>query len=329
MILSKEGKNMSKSTGIKGFFHKKLRTFSKNKLLLVFCLPAFTIYFLLSYLPMFGALVAFKQYTISPDGGFFKSLMDSPWIGFKNFEFLFKSSNAFVIVRNTLAYNILFIILGIIIPLTVALLLHELLNKFAAKFYQTVMFLPYFLSWVIVSYCLFAFISPDKGLINNILQSLGFDKVSWYTNPKYWPQIIIFFNQWKGLGYGTVIYLAAITGIDKTYYEAAVLDGASKWRQMKEITIPMLRPVITILFILAVGGIFRADFGLFYQLPMNSGPLFGVTDVIDTYVYRALMETGDIGMSSAAGLFQSLVGAVLIITANKIVKKFDPGQELY
>ncbi|MTM60440.1 ABC transporter permease subunit, partial [Turicibacter sanguinis] len=201
--------------------------------------------------------------------------------------------------------------------------LKELLNKKLSKFYQSAMFLPYFLSWVIVSYCLYTFLSPEKGLVNTMLRSFGQDGISWYTEAKYWPFIIIFMSQWKGIGYGTVVYLASICGIDKSLYEASMIDGASKWQQVKYITIPLLKPVMIIMFITAVGGMFRSDFGLFYQLPKNSGALYPVTNVIDTYVYRGLTNLGNIGMSSAAALYQSFVGLILILGTNAIVRKVD------
>ncbi|WP_415776784.1 ABC transporter permease subunit, partial [Clostridium perfringens] len=215
------------------------------------------------------------------------------------------------------------IILGIVVPVTLAILLNELLNKKLAKFYQSSMFLPYFLSWVVVSYCLYAFLSPEKGYVNGILQSMGGKGISWYTEPKYWPFIIIFMSQWKAVGYGTVVYLASICGIDKSYYEAAMIDGASKFQQIKYITVPLLKPVMIIMFITSIGGMFRGDLGLFYQLPKDSGALYPVTNVIDTYVYRGLMNLGDIGMSSAASLYQSFVGLILIVTSNAIVRKVD------
>lgn len=191
------------------------------------------------------------------------------------------------------------------------------------------MFLPYFLSWVVVSYCVYAFLNPEKGYFNAVLQQFGHEGIAWYTEKAYWSFIIIFMSQWKGIGYNTVVYLASICGINKTYYEAAVLDGATKWQQIKYITIPLLKPVITILLIMAVGGIFKADFGLFYQLPMNSGPLYPVTNVLDTYIFRALQTNGEIGMSSAAALFQSTVGFILIMIANKIVSKIDNENALF
>ncbi|MCR6514787.1 MAG: ABC transporter permease [Clostridium sp.] len=299
----------------------RLQRLKANKELLFLTLPGTIWFILFAYLPMFGVLIAFKEWRIH--GGFFESLFKSEWVGFKNFEFLFQSSDAWLITRNTILYNIVFIILGIVLPVTLALFLKELLNKKLSKFYQSSMFLPYFLSWVIVSYCLFAFLSPDKGYMNTILEALGKENVSWYTEPKFWPFIIIFMSQWKGVGYGTVVYLASICGIDKSYYEAAMIDGATKWQQVKYITLPLLKPVMIIMFITAVGGMFRSDFGLFYQLPKNSGALYPVTNVIDTYVYRGLTNLGNIGMSSAAALYQSFVGLILILVTNGIVRKVD------
>lgn len=299
----------------------RLQRLKANKELLFLTLPGTIWFVLFAYLPMFGVLIAFKEWRIH--GGFFESLFKSKWVGFKNFEFLFQSSDAWLITRNTILYNIVFIILGIVLPVTLALFLKELLNKKLSKFYQSSMFLPYFLSWVIVSYCLFAFLSPDKGYMNTILEALGKENVSWYTEPKFWPFIIIFMSQWKGVGYGTVVYLASICGIDKSYYEAAMIDGATKWQQVKYITLPLLKPVMIIMFITAIGGMFRSDFGLFYQLPKNSGALYPVTNVIDTYVYRGLTNLGNIGMSSAAALYQSFVGLILILVTNGIVRKVD------
>lgn len=299
----------------------RIKRFRNNKELLLLTIPGAIWFLVFAYLPMFGVIVAFKRWRIH--GGFFESLMNSKWVGFDNFKFLFKSSDAWLITKNTVLYNLVFIILGIVLPVTLAILLNELLNKKLAKFYQSSMFLPYFLSWVVVSYCLYAFLSPEKGYVNGILQSMGGKGISWYTEPKYWPFIIIFMSQWKAVGYGTVVYLASICGIDKSYYEAAMIDGASKFQQIKYITVPLLKPVIIIMFITSIGGMFRGDLGLFYQLPKDSGALYPVTNVIDTYVYRGLMNLGDIGMSSAASLYQSFVGLILIVTSNAIVRKVD------
>lgn len=299
----------------------RMKRFRNNKELLLLTIPGAIWFLVFAYLPMFGVVVAFKRWKIH--GGFFESLVNSKWVWFDNFKFLFQSSDAWLITKNTILYNLVFIILGIVLPVTLAILLNELLNKKLAKFYQSSMFLPYFLSWVVVSYCLYAFLSPEKGYINGILQTMGIKGVSWYTEPKYWPFIIIFMSQWKAVGYGTVVYLASICGIDKSYYEAAMIDGASKIQQIKYITVPLLKPVMIIMFITSIGGMFRGDLGLFYQLPKDSGALYPVTNVIDTYVYRGLMNLGDIGMSSAAGLYQSFVGLILILTSNAIVRKVD------
>ena len=265
----------------------RMKRFKNNKELLLLTIPGAIWFLVFAYLPMFGVIVAFKRWRIH--GGFFESLMNSKWVGFDNFKFLFQSSDAWLITKNTVLYNIVFIILGIVLPVTLAILLNELLNKKLAKFYQSSMFLPYFLSWVVVSYCLYAFLSPEKGYVNGILQSMGGKGISWYTEPKYWPFIIIFMSQWKAVGYGTVVYLASICGIDKSYYEAAMIDGASKFQQIKYITVPLLKPVMIIMFITSIGGMFRGDLGLFYQLPKDSGALYPVTNVIDTYAHSPSM----------------------------------------
>lgn len=292
-----------------------------NKELLMLTVPGTVWFLVFAYLPMFGVVLAFKNWQIH--GSFFESLMKSEWVWFENFEFLFKSSDMWLITRNTVLYNCVFIICGIVLPVTLAILIKEIYNKKLSKFYQTAMFLPYFLSWVVVSYCVFAFLSPDKGFLNNVITQFGGENISWYTESKFWPYIIILMSQWKGIGYGTVIYLASICGIDKSYYEAALIDGASKWKQVKYITLPLLKPIMIIMFITSVGGIFKADFGLFYQLPKNSGALYPVTNVIDTYVYRALTNLGDVGMSSAAALYQAFVGMILILITNGIIRKID------
>ncbi|SHJ86019.1 carbohydrate ABC transporter membrane protein 1, CUT1 family [Clostridium cavendishii DSM 21758] len=307
---------------------KIIQRLKLNKELLFLAMPGTIWFFLFAYLPMFGVIIAFKKFRIA-GSNFFDSLIKSDWVGFDNFKFLFKSSDAWIITKNTVVYNSIFIILGIVLPVFVAIMVNELLNKKLAKFYQSAMFLPYFLSWVVVSYCLFSFLSPEKGLINSMLVHFGHEKVSWYSEIKYWPLIIIIMSQWKGIGYNTVVYLASICGIDKSYYEAAMIDGATKWQQIKYITLPLLKPVITILFILAVGKIFNADFGLFYQLPKDSGALYPVTNVIDTYVYRGLMSMGEVGMSSAAALYQSVVGFILIMISNFVVKKIDNENALF
>ncbi len=307
--------------------------FSKAKktlMLLSMVAPGAIWLLLLRYLPMGGIILAFKNYKIYPkDPTFLNNLIHSKWVGLDNFKFLFTTGDSWVMIRNTLAYNIVFIILGVIIPVAFAIMMSELSKKFVAKTYQTLMFFPYFLSWVVVSYFLNAFIDAQYGLIPMAQRAAGETAVSWYTTPGPWPYIIVFANLWKNVGYSTVLYLAAIAGIDQTQYEAAAIDGASKWQQILHVTLPNLRTMIAILFILNVGKIFNADFGLFWNVPMQNGALFSVTQVIDTYIYRVLMNTGNIGQSTAAGLLQNIVGFICIIGANAVVKKIDSDSTLF
>lgn len=310
------------------FNKKKISHLKKNSALLFMVLPGALWLIIFKYLPMFGVVIAFKDFRYFP-GGFITSLFKSEWIGFENFKFLFHSSDAFILIRNTIGYNFIFIITGTILSVAFAIMLNEMTNKKLSKFYQTSMFFPHFLSWVIVSFFVYTFLSLDKGIINNVLVSLGMDKISWYTEPKKWPLLLVIVNNWKIVGYSCVFYLAAICGIDKAYYESAMLDGATKWQQIKHITIPHLKPMIITLTILAIGRIFSADFGLFFNVPKESGPLFPVTNVIDTYVYRGLINSGDIGMSTAAGLFQSFAGFIMIMLANYIIKKIDEENAIF
>ena len=283
--------------------------------------PTVVWYLLFCFLPMFGIIIAFKEFKIH--GGFLESMLKSDWIGFRNFEFLFSSNDAWIIVRNTLLYNIVFIILGIVLPVVTALMVGQLHNKKLAKVYQTAMFMPYFLSWVVVAALVWAFLSFDKGLLNGIINSVGGTPVQWYMEKKYWPGLLIFMNVWKGLGYSMVVYLATITGIDSTYYEAALIDGATKWQQMRHITLPLMKTVIIMMFIMSVGRIFYSDFGLFYQVPRDSNSLYTVTSTIDVFVFKQL-KTATPGMASAAAFLQSILGCITILTANAIVKKIDP-----
>ncbi|NWL86181.1 sugar ABC transporter permease [Paenibacillus sp. 79R4] len=287
-------------------------------------LPGIMYLIINNYLPMFGVVIAFKDFNYS------KGILGSDWIGFKNFEYLFKTSDAFVITRNTILYNGVFIILNLFIAVGLAILLNEVKRRFLSRFYQSVILLPYLISMVIIGYLVFAILSMDNGLLNkSILPMLGLSEISWYSEAKYWPYILTFVHTWKSSGYLCVIYLAAIIGIDQEYYEAATIDGAGKWRQIRGITFPLIMPVVTIMTLLQIGRIFYSDFGLFYQVPLNTGALQSTTNVIDTYVYRALMTTGDIGMSSAAGLYQSLVGFLLVFISNYVVKKLSRDNALF
>lgn len=304
------------------------RTFWKQmnryKALWLMALPGIIYLLLNNYLPMFGTIIAFKNINYA------KGIWKSDWVGFKNFEYLFSTSDAFIITRNTLLYNTVFIVITLICSVSLAIMLNEVRKQLAKKFYQSALLLPYFLSAVIVAYLVYSLLSSEYGFLNKIvLPIFGQDPVSWYNEPKYWPYILVIVNTWKGVGYSCVIYIAAIVGIDNEYYEAAKIDGASKWQQIRHITVPLLMPVITTMVLLSIGRIFYADFGLFYQVPLDSGMLLPVTNVIDTYVYRGLLQLGDLGMSSAAGLYQSLVGFVLVLVSNAIVRKFNRDQALF
>lgn len=308
---------------------KKFKLTKDDWELTFLALPTTIWYLVFSFFPMIGILIAFKDFRMMPGKGFIGSLISSDWVGFTNFEFLFKTPDAGIIIRNTVCYNIIFIILGTVIPVALAIAITQLYHRKLAKVCQTAMFLPHFLSWVVVSYFLFSFLSFDKGILNQVLTKVGGQPIQWYMEQKYWPYILVFMNTWKSMGYGMVVYLAAITGIDQTYYEAAIIDGASKWQQIKYVTVPLIKPIIIIMFIMSVGGIFRSDFGLFYQLPRNAGTLFDVTATIDTYVYKAIEGTGSMAMSSAAAFFQSVIGFITIISANTIVKKIDGENGLF
>jgi len=309
-------------------FKHFFKNIKDNRVWLLMSLPCLIWLIVLKYIPMFGQVIAFKDFRFHPDG-FFASVIHSEWVGLDNFRFLFSTNDAYIITRNTVLYNLVFIVLGLVLAVAVAIILSELTKQKLAKVYQTGMLFPHFLSWVVVSYFVFAFLSVDRGLLNGILELFNIDPVSWYNEPSRWPYIIILVSQWKGVGFGCIIYLAAIVSIDRNYYEAAMIDGASKWQQIRHITIPMIMPIIVILTILNIGSIFSADFGLFYQVPRDSGPLYSVTNVIDTYVYRGLMSMGDIGMSTAAGLYQATVGFVLIMITNYIVRKIDEENALF
>lgn len=301
----------------------------KNGALLIMTLPGLLLLVAFHYLPIGGILIAFKNYSYS-GGSFFRNFAVSPWIGLDNFAFFLKTPDAYIITRNTILYNLAFIVLGTLISVLLAVAFNELRNRRLAKIYQTTILLPYFLSWIAVSYLFFGFLSADKGILNHlVLEPLGLETIDWYNNSVYWPFILIFANVWKYAGYNCIIYLAAIIGIDNEYYEAAALDGASKWQQTRYITIPSLSVIITLMVLLGIGRMFFADFGLFFQVPMNSGAIFDVTNVIDTFVYRALMNSGDIGMSSAASTFQAFVGFVLVVLSNWIVKRIDREKAIF
>ena len=298
--------------------------------LTLLAIPTTVWYILFCYLPMFGVILAFKDYKIVDGSNFLVSLFKSEWVGFKNFEYFFGLRDFPMILRNTIGYNLVFIVLDIVLPVGLAIMISNIYSKKMSKVYQTLMFMPHFMSWVVVAYFVYAFLVTDKGLANALIRMLGGKNVNWYFDPDVWPPILIFMHIWKTIGYSMVVYLASITGIDTSLYEAAVLDGASKWQQARYITIPSLQPIIIMMFILAVGRIFSSDFGLFYQVTRGAKqPLTPVVATFDVKTYQMLMSAVvSLGKTSAASLFQSAVGCVTILTANAIVRKVDKGSAL-
>ncbi len=304
--------------------NRKLRRFKRWIPLYLMFLPAGLYFLFNNYLPMAGLAIAFKS--INFNLGIWKS----PWVGLKNFEYLFKTPDAFIITRNTILYNLVFIALNTVVCVAFAILLNEIRSRLFRNMLQSAMMLPYLISMVIVSYLVYAFLSGESGFVNNtVLRAIGMEKISWYAEEKYWPFILTFVQLWKNCGYLSVVYFSAVVGIDPTYYEAAALDGATKWQQIRHVVLPELSSVITLMVLLGVSKIFYSDFGLFYQVPMNSGSLYDVTNTIDVYVYNALLSIGNISMSSAAGFYQSVVGFAVVMLANWIVRRRSPENALF
>lgn len=305
---------------------KKRKTSGKNKyyaeLYAMMALPLLAI-LVFSYVPMFGVMIAFKDYKFN------KGILGSDWVGLRNFEFFLKSNDFLIVTRNTILLNLLFIIIGILTALMLAILLYNLSSRKTTKIVQTMYITPHFVGWVLVSYLVYAFLNPQYGMINNFLKSIGLEEISWYSEPKYWPFILTVVNVWKHVGMDSVMYYAALMGIDESLFEAARIDGANKFHITRKIMIPEIMSVISILAILKIGGIFRGDFGLFYQVTMNSALLYDVTDVVDTYVYRTMKETNNMSLTTAIGFLQSVVGMVMVIGTNWLSKKIDGENGLF
>lgn len=296
----------------------------KNIFLLLIALPGVIYLIINNYIPMTGIFLAFKDFS------FLKGVFKSDWCGFENFKFLFQTKDAWIMTRNTLLYNIAFIIIGTVTAIAAAILMCDLGNRVRVKFIQSALLLPNLLSWVVIGFIAYAFLNADTGFINNsVLTWFGLETISWYSSAEKWPVILIIIYLWKNIGYQSIIFMASIAGIDKAVYEAATIDGASKMRQIFSITLPMLKPTITIITLMSIGRIFYSDFGLFYQVPQNSGALFSTTQTIDTYVYRGLMKLNNVGMSAAAGLYQSVIGFCLVLLANSFVRKIDSDNALF
>lgn len=293
--------------------------------LYIMLLPGIVYLIINNYMPMAGLLIAFKKINYS------LGIWQSPWVGLSNFRFLFSSNDALLALRNTIFYNLGFILLGNLFAIAVAIALDSARKKAFKQMSQIIFLIPFLLSTVIVSYIVFAFLSPSNGFMNNsILPLLGINQpIKWYNDPKYWPVILNIVYLWMSFGYSSILYYSAIISIDKTFYEAAVVDGASVWQQILRITVPGLKSTIITLVLLSVGRICYSDFGLFYQIPQHSGLLYSTTQTIDTFVYRALLELNDVGRSSAAGFLQSIVGFILVFGANRLVNRLDKESALF
>ncbi len=301
---------------------RELKHFRKNKELFFLTLPAVLFVFVFSYLPIGGILLAFKDFQYN------LGIFGSKWIGFTNFKFLITSNNLQRVTKNTLLMNMLFIGFTLLVSLSFAFILNEV-SKRLVKVYQTIIFFPYFLSWVVVSYLVLAFLDMDFGFLNIILKQFNIEAKYWYNEPQHWPAILVLVAIWKNAGYNALIYYTALVGIDPQYYEAANLDGASRMQQIRYIAIPFITPLISILLLLSIGTIFYSDFGLFFQVTKNSQALYPTTDVLDTYVYRMLTKTSDIGMATAAGLCQSILGFITVLLSNALVNRFNPDNSLF
>ena len=297
--------------------------FSRYWMLHLMAFPALLYLLIFHYAPMFGLVMAFQDFNIA------KGYFGSDFVGLKNFEFLFATQDAWNITRNTVLYNVVFIVLNTTLSMTLAILFNELYSKKLAKTLQTMLIMPYFLSMAVVAIIVYGFLSQRDGYVNKLLGALGMKTRNWYTYRPLWPWLLVLVNAWKNVGYNSVVYMASISGISEEYYEAAVLDGATKWQQIRYVTIPQLRQIMIILLILNLGSIFRGDFGLFYNVTQNNGMLYPVTDVIDTYVYRALTKLNNTGMAAAAGFYQSVMGLVMVLLSNAIVRKVDPESALF
>lgn len=296
---------------------RKKKSKTNNLVLFLMLVPGLIVMLINNYIPMFGLVFAFRKMNDV------RKLFGSGWNGLKNFDYLFKSKDAWVITRNTIGYNLIFILIGITVPVIIAICLNELRNKRGSKLYQSIYFIPHFLSWTVVSYVAYGLLSNEYGAINNMFEVLGINKVLWYSELKLWPFILVAVNTWKWTGYDTIVYLAAVSGINQELYEAAAVDGASRFQQIINITIPSLVPLGITLVLLRLGRMFYTDMGLFFTVPRNVGILYPATDTIDTYVYRALSITQNVGLSSAAGFYQSILGLIIILTFNALVKKYD------
>lgn len=304
-------------------FKNKLSSNRENIELSLLILPYVLLLILFCYLPMVGSVIAFKKY--NPNLG----IWGSEWVGFDNFKFFFTSIDALRIFRNTILYGIAFQLIGVVLQVGLAILMYNVNSRPALKYYQTTIILPNFLSWVLVAFIAYAILNPVSGYLNKMLVRFGMEGKDWYADTKYWPFILIIAENWKYVGMNALMYYAALMGIDESLFEAAKLDGANKSQIIRYIMIPEITSVISILLILGVGQLVSGDFGLFYQIPMNIGSLYPVTDVISTYIFRGLSQSGSMGQTAAVGLFQSLTTLILTVLSNEAVKRIDYDSRLF
>lgn len=304
-------------------FKSFIQEFKKNRALFLMITPMVILVFILLYLPMSGLVLAFKSYR------FDRGVFGSAWNGFENFRYLFSSGTGWLITKNTILYNVMNLITSQALAIIVAIGITEMKGKYFKKISQSVIFLPYFISWVIVGTFVYNLFNFETGLINSIMQYFGYDAVNFYSMPGVWPIIICMFNAWKWCGYNSVIYIAAITGVDVECYEASEIDGANVFQRIRYITLPCIKPTVIIMLLLQVGRILRGDFEMFYQIVGNNGQLFNATDVIDTYVFRSLMQNSNLGMTAAATFYQSILCFVIIMVVNQVVKKIDKDLSLF
>ncbi len=295
----------------------------KNRALLLMALPGIAVVIVISYMPMPGMVLAFKNYKVV------KGIWGSEWVGLNNFQFLLTSGIALQIIRNTLVLNTLFIIAAQVCSLTMAVLLNEVYHRFITKVYQSILFFPHFVSWVLVGFFTYAFLNSDTGYVNALIKSMDGQPVNWFSEPQHWYAILVFLSVWKGLGYFTIIYLAGMLNLSPEYFEAARIDGASKWQEIRYITMPLIRPLIIINVLLAIGRIFFANFDFIYNVTRDSSLLLPVVNVIDTFVYRSLSSVGNFNLASAAGFFQAVMGLILVLFANALVRRVDKDQALF
>lgn len=321
--MKKDKKQVSEFDDILAQQKKEARKerFKNDFPLYLFMIPGFIYLICNNYLPMFGILLAFKRINYA------KGIFASPWVGFDNFEYLFKTKDAFIMVRNTVLYNAVWIIMDLVIAVFIALCMNEIAKTKIAKVIQPVICFPSMVSAVILSFIVYAFLSASYGYMNTVF--FHDNPISWYTEARYWPIILTIVHIWQNAGQSSIIYMASIGGIDKELYEAARIDGATKFEQIKYITLPLLKPMIVMMLLLSVGRIFNSDFGLFYQVPLGNGLLYDTTQTIDTFVYRALMVNNNVGMSSAASIFQAVIGFILVLTSNLLVRKINPENSLF